>query len=156
MNDNYDLRNIIKFILIVAIISLLFYFITVIVLKNKKGKTYDVNSEPSVIQYNEIIIGDMFNQKESEYYVLLEEKDDFYLELYNTYITSYKGKENSLKVYTVDLNNAFNKKYLADVNNFDKENFKIKNTALIKINNKNIVEKYEDSNSIIEFFKSVQ
>lgn len=156
MNDNYDLKNIIKFILIVSVIALLFYFITVVVLKNKKSETYDISSEPAVIQYNEIIIGDMFNQKESEYYVLLKENEDFYLDLYDTYISTYTGKENSLKVYTVDLSNAFNKKYLAEENNLDKENFKIKSTALIKINNKNIVETYEDNNSIIEALKLLQ
>lgn len=156
MNDNYDLKNVIKFILIVSVIALLFYFVTVIVLKNKKVKTYDTTSEPAVIQYNEIIIGDMFNQKENEYYILLKENDDFYLDLYDSYVSSYASKENSLKVYTVDLNSAFNKKYLSDESNFDKDSFKVKNTTLIKINNKNIVETYEDSNSIIDALKLLQ
>ena len=156
MNDNYDLKNIIKFILIVSIIALIFYLITVVVLNNKKSDTYDISSEPAVIQYSEIIIGDMFNQKENEYYVLLKENDDFYLDLYDTYISTYTGKENSLKVYTVDLNNAFNKKYLSEESNFDKGNFKIKDTTLIKINNTNIVETYENSNSILETLKLLQ
>lgn len=156
MSDNYDLKNIIKFILIVSIIALIFYLITVVVLKNKKSNTYDISSEPAVIQYSEIIIGDMFNQKENEYYVLLKENNDFYLDLYDTYISSYTGQENSLKVYTVDLNNAFNKKYLSEESNFNKDNFKVKNTTLIKMNNKNIIETYEGSDSIIEALKLLQ
>ena len=62
MNGNYDLKTILKFIIIVLIIAIAFYFITILV--SKKETSTKTTSEKAVIQYEEIIIGNMFEQKE--------------------------------------------------------------------------------------------
>lgn len=152
MNGNYDLKTILKFIIIVLIIAIAFYFITILV--SKKETSTKTTSEEAVIQYEEIIIGNMFEQKE-EYYVLLKKADDPYLSYYETNITNYKSKDDALKVYTVDLSSAFNKKYISDTNNIEKDNFKINSTVLLKIKNKEIVESYENNTEIMNQLKQM-
>ena len=153
MNGNYDLKTILKFIIIVLIIAIAFYFITI--LGSKKETSPKTTSEEAIIQYEEIIIGNMFEQKEEEYYVLLKKADDPYISYYETNITNYKSKDDALKVYTVDLSSAFNKKYISDTNNIEKDNFKINSTVLLKIKNKEIVESYENNTEIMNQLKQM-
>lgn len=150
MNERYDVGSVLKYVIIVIIIVSLFYVLTVFVTNNKKETTTEKTNNKAVIQYSEIIIGEMFNQKPNEYYVLLKGKDDKNITSYETLIKTYIGKEEHLTFYTVDLSSAFNKKYISSKNNLQKENFKIKNTALVKIKNGDIVETYENHSEINE------
>ena len=151
MNERYDIGTVLKYVIVVIIIVSLFYGLTVF-LTNKKSTSTDAETSKSndkaVIQYSEIIIGEMFDQNQSEYYVLLENKDDNNIASYENLIKTYRGKENHLSFYTVNLNSAFNKKYISNKNNLEKDNFKIKDTALIKIKNGDIVETYQEHNTI--------
>lgn len=147
MREEYNIQNIIKFIVIVLVVAALFYLITIIVSKNKTQSTSKTKEE-SVIQYDSIIIGNMFQQKEKEYYVLLKDKNDTYLSYYETYINNYKQKDSALKIYNVDLQSAFNKKYYGKENKINKENFMIKETTLLKIKNSEIEESYQGNEEI--------
>lgn len=147
MREEYNIQNIIKFIVIVLVVAALFYLITIIVSKNKTQSTSKTKEE-SVIQYDSIIIGNMFQQKEKEYYVLLKDKNDTYLSYYETYINNYKQKDSALKIYNVDLQSAFNKKYYGKENKINKENFMIKETTLLKIKNSEIEEFYQGNEEI--------
>ena len=149
MNGNYDVKSIVKFIIIVLLVAAIFYLITIFV-ANKNTTTSNKKTEEAIIQYEEIIIGNMYNQRETEYYVLLKDENDPYISYYETYLTNYKSKDDALKVYYVDLSSAFNKKYLSDSNNIEKDNFKINSTVLIKIKDKNILESYQNSEEITE------
>lgn len=154
MNEKYDLRSIIKFIVIVLIVVMIFYFITIFVTDNKTSST-ESKSEEAIIQYEEIIIGNMYDQKEDEYYVLLKDEKDPYISYYETNITNYKSKDDALNVYYVNLSSAFNKKYISDENNIIKDDFKIKSTVLIKIKDKDISEVYQNNSEIMDALKEM-
>ena len=144
-----------KLIMLIAIIAgtfLLFYFVTLIFTKKEdKDSIFKNDLEATEIQYDEIIVGTMFNQNQKEYYVLLEEENDQYKELFDSYITTIRtGKE---KIYTIDLTNGFNKTTISDKATYNKDDFKVKGTTLIKINDKKIVEHYENKDKIAEVLK---
>jgi uncharacterized protein YktA (UPF0223 family) len=63
-------------------------------------------------------------------------------------ISTYSELKNSLKVYTVDLSDAFNKKYVSDESNFNDEYPIFKETTILKIENKKITETYEGEEQI--------
>lgn len=149
MNETDEFRRFVIIIIIIAVIALVFYFLAVAVANKNNALKYKNNSEASQIEYDEIIIGEMFN-KTNEYYVLLLKKDNDFKTIYENYIKTYKKKDNSLNVYKVDLSNAFNKKYVSDNNNFDVNNFKIADNALLKIKEKQIIESYVGNDAIIE------
>ena len=108
MNDEYKIENLIKIIVILLLIVGVFYGLTIIVMNNQKEDLNNNIESDTEIKYDHILIGNIYNQKEQEYYVLVELDSD-YLTL-NSIVSNYSKKENALKIYTSSLNNVFNKK----------------------------------------------
>lgn len=153
---NDELGNLVKIVLAVLVIFLVFYGLTVFITENKKNEPADTGD--IVIQYDEILLGTLFEQPASEYYVLANKEDDVYLQAYTTYITSYKSKENSIRVYTTSLDSGFNKNYVAEESHLNTNNLqelKLKGTTLLKIKDKKIVASYEGNAKIIEHLKNL-
>lgn len=154
---NDEFKKLIKVIVSVLIIFALFFLITYLVTKkdNEPTPTPEVKT---VIQYDEILIGELLNQNNSEYYVLLTQEKDQYVGLYTSYISIYDKKENSSRVYTSNLDNVFNKKYISTESQFVIANIKdvkFKGTTLLKIKNKQITNYYETKTDIINHLKEM-
>ena len=151
MEDKYNIKQMIIFILIIVITLGIFYGITILVTKNKKTTTDDAPSttnEDVSIDYDTILAQNIFDQSEDSYYVLASFNDDENLSTYKDSIDKYKAKENSLKVYEIDLDSAFNKNYVSDVSNFKSEYPIFSETTLLKIENGKITETYEGKSNI--------
>lgn len=125
-----------------------FYILTVLISKNDSDLHYTSDNKVSQISYTEILGSDIL-KKNGTYYVLVEDKKDSYIDLFETYISNYKEH----KVYTVDLNTAFNQKYKDD--NSDIANLKFSGNTLLKITGGQIVESYETNEKINEYLKSL-
>lgn len=131
-----------KFIIIVSVIVgiiLLLWFI--IELKNgtfAKKDTVEENTT-TTIQYDEIMAGQTFNRKDSEYYVIFADSDKEFYSIYRNYIATYSEKN----IYLVDISNPINSKYISaesNVNAQSSNELKVKDNTLIKISNgKNIL-----------------
>lgn len=145
MENEYKIENLIKIILIVIIIIVVFYGLTIIITNGNNESTQE-SIESSEIQYEEILIGSIYEQKETEYYVLVELESD-YLTL-SSAVNSYRKKEDAMKLYICNLNNGFNKKYLGDVSDFTTKYPTFSKSTLLKIVNKQIVEYTEGTDDI--------
>lgn len=143
-SDEY--KKLIILIVIIAAVFLIFYIATSIFTKDNNDDIFNNDLNATEIQYDEIIVGSMFD-KSGEYYVLLLEEDEAYSDLFNSYVTTIRANQ---KIYTADLSSAFNKKYLADEYSYDKEDFKTKGTLLVRIENNKIKEHYETKESILK------
>lgn len=151
MEEKFNIKQLILFILIIMITLGLFYGITTIVLDKKNNKKVDNTEEANndvTIDYNTILAKNILSQSQEAYYVLASFTEDSNVTEYKNTIEKYKNKENSLKVYEVDLNSAFNKAYVSDESNLTGENITFKETTLIKIENKQIKEVYEGKDEI--------
>lgn len=148
-SDEY--KKLIILVAIIASVFILFFILTTLFTKKNHDNIFENKLDASEIQYKEIIIGSMFD-KDGEYYVLLIEKDDVYKDLFDTYISKIKDD----KLYTVDLSNAFNKKYLSDDYSYDDDEFKVKGTTLVKIDDHKIVQHFETKEGIIEKLKTLE
>ena len=95
--ESDESKKLIKIIIIVAIIFLLFYIATLFFTKKDKDNIFKNDLNAAEIQYDEIIIGEMFN-KQGEYYVLLQEEDDPYKSILNTYVTSIRSGKNKVAI----------------------------------------------------------
>jgi len=147
-SDEY--KKLIILIVIIAVVFLMFYAITTIFTKDNHDDIFNNDLNTNEIQYDEIIVGNMFD-KAGEYYVLLKE-DDHYSDLFESYVTTIKANH---KIYTVDLSNAFNKSYIADEYSYDKNNFKTKGTLLVEIKDGKIKEHYESKEDILKKLESL-
>lgn len=146
MEQTYSTKQIIIIMVVILSVILVFYGITVLVSNNKKEDTKNDNNSDTVIQYEEILVGEIFKQNNSEYYVLAYDSTSDG-QKYKSDINTYVTKENSTKTYFVDMTNAFNKKYVSTESNFENEFPIFKEPTLLKIANGSIVEVYE-GNSI--------
>lgn len=151
-----ELTKLIKIILIVCVVLVAFYFLTVLVTKNKDNDK--IEDTAAVIQYQKIIVGEILNRAESEYLVLVQKEDDVYIDLYNQYLQIYSGKKGSLNYYTVVLDEVFNQNNISeetDVLGNDVQNYKFANTTLIKVKNGTLESVYKDKDSIISYLNSL-
>lgn len=160
VEDN-EFTNLIKIVLIVTGIFLAFYLITYLVAKNKADNTEKKDDSAEVsIQYDEILMSNLLKQSGSEYYVLAYDAKDVYYDTYNTYITSYTGEDDALRVYTSILSNSFNKSFYdanaesnTDVDSIDK--LKLNSSTLIKVKDGKIEATYEGHDAIVTHLKSL-
>ena len=160
--EDYSLKRMIKIVMLLLVIFGFFYFITVILIDNKSGEN---NKMTSVIDSSKIILSQLLNRNEDEYYVIATKASIYdssyietsYIQFYNNYINSYVQEENSLKFYYVDLDNALNKNYLGEeikiTNNI--ENLKLNNEVLFKIKNGKIEEYYVGKDQILDKLSSL-
>ena len=146
MEDKYNIKQLIIFIIIILIILGIFYGITVLVTNNKKESsttdTTETSEEDVTIDYDTILVQNIYSQNEDSYYVLASFEDDSKVTNYNNSVSQYSETDNALKVYNIDLSSAFNKNYVADESNFESEYPIFSETTLLKIENKKIVETY--------------
>lgn len=139
-------------IVFVVIVFLAFFYLLTLVIVNDNG---DDELKETAIQYEEILAGSSFNMRDSEYLVVFYDFTDEDLTNLSSAIFSYGYSENSIRLYTVDMNNGFNSKYVAD----DKSNrtpesakdLKINGPTLIRIIDGKVLEYIESADAIIEY-----
>lgn len=143
----------IKIIIILLMVFAVFYIITYFVTKEPK----QAEVEPT-IQYKEIIVGNILNLKEDEYYVLVQFEDDKYVELYKTYLNNYSTEKDSKPYYVVDMTVGFNKSYISAESNLNADkisDIKFSQTTLLKVKSNKIIEEYETNETISAALKNL-
>ena len=136
---------------------LVLYLVTLVYLKKDEVKEEE-NEISASIQYEEILGSKVLSQSPKEYYVLAYKEEDLYLTTYNIYIGNYQYKENSKKVYRMNLDLGFNKSFVGDeayLKGGKVESLKFVDTTLIKVKKKKITEVYEGKEKILEHLRSI-
>ena len=161
MEDKYNVKELLTFIIIILVVLVLFYGLTMLITNKKNSNDYieNNNSESDTkIDYEKILAQNALSQKENSYYVFAYTNSDENVTTYNNDLISYKNKENALKVYYVELDNAFNKNNYAGESNFEDGKVIFKATTLLKVENGVLVEKYkskDEINSALSIIKGV-
>ena len=138
--DENQVRNLIIITLIIVLLAIGLYFLT-----GKIGKKEN-NTSNVEFDYSTITVGTMFNRPYDKYYVFLYDAEDDNANQYISLISSYESKDESIKIYTVDLSKNLDSKYLSDKSNTNPTNpseVKIKDSALILIKNGKVSKYYE-------------
>ncbi len=152
-SDDTEILKLIKLIVIVTVVVLAFYGITMLVNTKEEEKTETSAS----IQYDEILIGNILNQNNDEYYVMIYDDEDYDVKLYNVYINKYKQKDEALRFYTSQLNNPINQKFKSEESNLKVKNIedlKVKSSTLLKIKKGKITNYYEGE-KMLEHLKEI-
>lgn len=148
-----ELKSLIILVVIVSLIFAAFYGITLLLDKKVPQEEETITQE--TIQYDEIMIGQLLNRNEKEYYVLIKKENNHYNNLYVSYLNNYIK---DIKYYTVDLSNALNSTYIGDVTNIEKNDFfnsKFADTTLIKVKNKKVNAVYSTYDEIITLLEKL-
>ena len=160
MEDKNNIKELIIFIIVILVVLGIFYGITVLV-TNKKNNTKSSDAstykdENTKIDYEKILAQNALSQKDENYFVYAYTNSDENVSTYNNDLVTYKNKEDALKVYYVELDNAFNKNNFASESNFEDGKVIFKATTLLKVNNGSIVEKYETKEEIKNDLKNLK
>lgn len=154
INNDSEVANFIKIVILVVVLVLIFTIITNIIVNNNNKKA----NPSSEIQYTKIIVGNILNRAEEAYYVLVQNNDDTNLATYNSYISTYKEKEGHLMFYMVDLDSGFNEPFKAEkskLNVTDISDIRFSNTTLLKIENGKITTSTDNSEKITNILKEL-
>lgn len=155
--QEYSLKSMIIILLIISVVFGLFYFLTMFLAKPATNE----EQTQSVIDDSNITINQLLNRNEDEYYVLaikesLYNKGGYiqtdYIKIYNSYINKYTEKDNSLKFYYIDLDNALNKNSFGEKLNItqDLEKLILNDEVLFKIKKGKIEKTYIGKDKIID------
>lgn len=155
--NEYSIKKIIVTLIVLVAIFFLFYFITMLVIKPTK-KVKENNNIPVEIDSTLITMNHLLDRKDSEYYVLASKSDSKvnYNEIYNRYLSTYKAKEEALKVYKVDLSDSFNNNYIGETNITDNlSELKVNEDVLFKIKDGKIEQHFIGSTDISKALKEL-
>ncbi len=155
--ETYSIKSMIKILFILLIVFGAFYFLTTFLIKNRGNEE---NTPVSVIDSSKIILSQLLNRSEEEYYVLATKPSLYqstymetnYIGLYNNYINKYTQKEDTLTFYYIDLDSALNKKYLSEELNITDylSELKLNDEVLFKINDGKIEKTYVGKDKILD------
>lgn len=160
-NSVEEKDNYFKFVTTLAILLIVFilsYFIIGFFYTKEIdfNKDKEENKEEVNIDNNTIMLGQLFEQKEEEYYVLIydmEEEDS----TIKSWLSVYQGNNEKVTIYKVDSTKKFNSNYIvkkdSNKNASSLSDLKVISPTLIKISNKSITEYIEGEDSIVNLFK---
>lgn len=156
IREENEMIKFIKMIIVVTIIFGAFYALTIFINKDEEKNKGNEGTEVK-IQYDEILIGNIFSQKPDNYYVLIEDTDDKNVQVYEMYFNQYKSKKDAIRVYTAILNNMFNSKFKNDeaVYSDSIDELKVTGTTLLEIENGSIKKYYDTDESIRNVLKEI-
>lgn len=154
--DNYF-----KFITTLAILLIIFilsYFIIGLFYTKEIdfNKDEEETKEEVNVDNKTIMLGQMFDQSEDEYYVLIYNMEDD-SSMIPSWQSTYESSDDALTLYKVDSSKKFNSKYIvkSDSNKqaTNLSNLKVVSPTLIKVSNKQIKEYIEGEEEIINILK---
>ena len=143
-------RVVIILLCVVLLFGLMYFLTTRIISKEVTKKRKQSEVTESTIQYEKILAGESFTMEQEEYYVVYYDSTDTNL---SSTIATYQADKKDIKLYSVDLNDGMNKKYItdSDINTSSIENLKVKNPTLIHFKNKEVVDTITDENEIKDY-----
>ncbi|MBQ9834492.1 MAG: hypothetical protein IJO33_04805 [Bacilli bacterium] len=147
--DEQEISRFIKILLIVVVFILGIYFFTSIVVKKEYNIKKDITE--GQVSTNRIIVGSILNRPHEDYYVLVYNSTSNKAALYETLISVYESKKDSLRIYAVDLNNHLNEKYSSEKSNpiaTKIADFKFGEITLLKIKDKKVNKYIEEYGKI--------
>ena len=147
--EQKEIKNMLIILGSVVLLVLVFFFITSFVVEKKQKDPLIL--QPA-IQYDEILVNSILNRSPEKYYVLVAKNMDN-TNLYNAYIQIAKTKENALKVYTVNLENAFNISFLKETPNLSVTNINeiaFSEDTLILVEKGKIINSFEGREDILK------
>lgn len=156
LNNKGGLPSEVKKTIIIIVIALFLlvgmYFLTKAILN--KDVEEDKIMENS-IQYDEILAGESFNQNEDEYYVIYYDSSNEYSTI-SSLISSYQLNNSDTRLYSVDISNGMNKKYVTDEDIIidNASSLKVKDNTLLKFRNGEVSEVITDINEITNYLNS--
>lgn len=160
-SDN-EVLKIVKILVGVILFLVVFYFLAMIMTGEiKLGNKNKKEEEVTEIQYDEILAGETFKQRSSEYYVIYFNFSEKIASTYLAYRDGYVGKTDHFPMYMVDLEKGFNTRYVTKEDE-EREGYpeniddlRVTSPTVLKVKDRKVVERIEGKDEVKEFLKAL-
>lgn len=149
-DEQIEIMNFVKIIIVLIIFIGGIYLISRIFI-NKKDDEKNTETTTVEVNYDKAIIGNVFNRPYDEYYAIIYNSTANDASLLSAIISKYSAKEDSIKIYSVDLDNSLNNSYYDKDNQnitTDLNSLKVGDYTLLKIQNHKIVKSFTSIDEI--------
>lgn len=151
-NAEKQMFTVLKIVFVVLVFLSAFYLLTLLIVSD--GNEDDDETVETAIQYEEILAGSSLTMNDSEYLVVYYDFSDTGLSDLSSAISTYNSI-GTLRIYTVDMSNGFNSKYVSsDKSNVEPKSaadLSIKGSTLIKIKDGKVEEYIEGTDEVISY-----
>ena len=158
--ENKEVKKFIIIFIIVIIVVVGIYFFTKNVVKKDENIQSDTNTDQTQevnIDYNSVIVGNMLNKNESNYYVILYRSKDDNVGEYMTLISNYQGTSSKMPLYKVDLSSGLNSKFYdpehINLNPNDINDYRFGNITLLEVKEGKVIKTYTELEDIKKLWK---
>ncbi len=142
-------KTAIVIIICILILMGIMYFITTKIQSKEENKKAE--KIETVIQYDKILAGESFDQKEEEYLVIYYDSTDKY-SILKSLISTYQAKSDVMRLYSVDLADGMNKKYIGEeMMTESPTTLQVKNPTLLRFKDNKVVEVITSNSEINEY-----
>ncbi len=157
-----EIKKIIITTSVVLIVLACFYFLTVAIV-NDDTDTSSTDTESSSetseveIQHEEILLGNSFSIKDSQYLVVYYDTSDDELSSLTSAISTYRSSSKDVNLYTVDMSDGLNKGFVGDTSNKEAtkaSELSISGPTVIKFSDNKISEYVEGIDEVIKYLES--
>lgn len=158
INNENEMAKFIKLIVIITVLFLIFYGITIFITRDKTKDKGTNNGTSATIDFDQILIGNLFDQPDDSYYVMVEDMDDVFVQPYRVYLSNYNSMDKAIHVYYSVLNHPLNAPFVGETNKTDIKNIKelkIAATTLLKIEKGKIVESITGKDELLKYFEKL-
>lgn len=143
-----EINGFIKITIVVAIFLVIIYGFTVMFVTDKEVEQIDDEQElvDVEIDYDQTLIGSMFDIQHSDYFVLIYKESSRNASLLKDLMDTYKNKNHATKIFYVNLDDVLNKQYYSETSNKKAKNaseVEVTDYTLIRFKNNKIVEYYD-------------
>lgn len=143
-----EINGFIKITIVVAIFLVIIYGFTVMFVTDKEVEQIDDEQElvDVEIDYDQTLIGSMFDIQHSDYFVLIYKESSRNASLLKDLMDTYKNKNQATKIFYVNLDDVLNKQYYSETSNKKAKNaseVEVTDYTLIRFKNNKIVEYYD-------------
>ena len=150
---NKQIKDAIVISVVVLLIIIMVYFMSSVFITKELGGSKETTTTTAKTYNNIIMAGKTFDQKEDKYMVVFFSSDDVDEDLEKA-IDAYN--KDDLKLYKVNLDEAINNYVKAKTDNkipSDSSDLKVKDVALITLENNKVIEYETNTDKIIEKLK---
>lgn len=150
-----------KFVTTLAVLLIIFvlayFLIGLFYTKEINFNNNDEEQEEVTVDNSTIMIGQLLDQSDEEYYVIIYDLSDKVLSI-SSWLSVYSNSDSALKVYTVDSSKKFNSNYIVNEGSNKQatglSDLKVISPTLIKVTNGSISEYIEGEEEIVNKLKN--
>ena len=140
----------------IIILIIGYLLIGIFITKSITFKKTEETKEEVSIDNDTILAGQLFDQKDDKYFVIIYNKNEKE-SILKDWVTYYNQKEDKLKLYVIDSEEKLNSNYIVEKesnkNPDSYEDLKIISPSLIKVEDGKVTEYYEGVNEVKEKLK---